>query len=223
MRLRQTCFGRGASADLPLRGCRLDASDGPAYPAALMTEPVVVVSGLPRSGTSLMMRMLTAGGLKALTDGERVADDDNPRGYFELECVKQTASDSSWLDEAPGKVVKVISQLLPDLPTNHRYKVVFMRRNLDEVLASQKKMLTHREEENQSSDQDIKELFVDHLGEIETWLRAAAHVDVLFVNYGRVVADPEAQAARIRRFLELPLEALAMISAVEPALYRNRA
>ena len=97
---------------------------------------VTVVAGLPRSGTSMMMSMLEAGGIPLLTDGVRTADRDNPRGYYELEAVKQTDRDPSWLDDAPGKAVKVISQLLPELPPQHRYRAIFVRRNLDEVLAS---------------------------------------------------------------------------------------
>jgi len=109
-----------------------------------MSDPIYVVSGLPRSGTSLMMRMLDAGGVPAVTDRIRTADDDNPRGYFELEAVKRTKQDPSWLDDAPGKAVKVISQLLCELPPDRAYKVIVMRRKLGEVSAAQKTMLEGR-------------------------------------------------------------------------------
>ncbi len=169
-----------------------------------------------------MMRMLSAGGLATITDGERTADDDNPRGYFELERVKQIAKDQSWLDGAEGKVVKVISQLLKDLPSDRQYRVVFMRRHLDEVLASQKKMLGNRGEENRSEDQAMKELFVAHLDEVERWIRTAPHVQVCYVSYSRTIEDPATQAARINAFVGGQLDVGAMNAAVDPKLYRNR-
>jgi len=169
-----------------------------------------------------MMRMLSSGGLATITDGERTADDDNPRGYFELERVKQVAKDQAWLEGAEGKVVKVISQLLKDLPTNRQYRVVFMRRNLDEVLASQKKMLGNRGEENRSEDQSMKELFVAHLDEMERWIRSAPHMQVCYVNYSRTIEAPATQVARINTFIGGQLDEAAMIAAVEPKLYRNR-
>ena len=104
-------------------------------------DEIVVVSGLPRSGTSMMMKMLEAGGLTPLTDGQREADEDNLGGYYEFEQVKKMAQDSGWLEEARGKVVKVISRLLYDLPKTYHYRVIFMQRHLDEVLASQQQML----------------------------------------------------------------------------------
>jgi Sulfotransferase family len=169
-----------------------------------------------------MMRMLSSGGLATITDGERTADDDNPRGYFELERVKQITRDKSWLDGAEGKVVKVISQLLKDLPNDRQYRVVFMRRNLDEVLASQKKMLGNRGEENRSEDQSMKELFVAHLDEVERWLRVAPHMQVCYVSYSRTIEDPAAQIARVNEFVGGQLDVGAMTAAVEPKLYRNR-
>ncbi len=107
-------------------------------------DVITIVSGLPRSGTSMMMSMLEAGGIGSVVDGIRKADDDNPKGYFEFERVKQLKKDSSWLVEATGKVVKVISQLLRDLPPSYQYKVIFVRRNINEILASQTQMLIRR-------------------------------------------------------------------------------
>ena len=108
------------------------------------SEPVIIVSGLPRSGTSMMMQMLEAGGIEILSDGERQADDDNPKGYYELEAVKKTKDDASWVETATGKAVKMISQLMLDLPLDREYRVIFMRRDLQEILASQAKMLARR-------------------------------------------------------------------------------
>ena len=190
---------------------------------AIPADTIFVVSGLPRSGTSMLMRMLEAGGLPSYTDGERTADEDNPRGYYELEAVKRTDANEGWLDEAGGRAVKVISQLLGDLPTSRRYKAIFIRRNLDEILASQKKMLDRRGESNDSSDDEMKEMFVKHVDEIEAWLKQAEHVDVLYVSYNRIMADPAPQAARINKFFGGFLDEQAMRAVVEPDLYRNRA
>ena len=102
---------------------------------------ITIVSGLPRSGTSMMMRMLEAGGMPVITDNLRTADDDNPRGYFEFEPAKKTKDDPSWLNAAEGKAVKMIYKLLYDLPDRLEYRVLIMRRNMQEVLTSQRKML----------------------------------------------------------------------------------
>lgn len=187
------------------------------------SSDVFVVSGLPRSGTSLMMRMMELGGLPVLTDGERAADVDNPRGYYELELVKRTKADPAWLEGAAGHVVKVISQLLPDLPPEGVYKVVFMRRHLDEVLASQKKMLTRRGQDGGTDDQAMKELFIAHLDETERWLRQAPNMQVLYMNYGRVISQPLEQAKRLAAFLGVAVDVERMATAVEQELYRNRA
>lgn len=191
-----------------------------------MSATVYIVSGLPRSGTSMMMQMLHRGGLPVLTDAVRSADEDNPRGYFELERVKQTKGDPSWLADADGKVVKLISRLLLDLPDPDpervRYKVVFMRRDLDEVLRSQKKMLDRRGEDDVQSDEQVKELFVAHLEEIENWLRKRSDIDVIFQSYSRMVTEPRQGAEKINQFLGGILDVEAMLSEVDPELYRNR-
>jgi hypothetical protein len=112
-----------------------------------LAERIVVVSGLPRSGTSMMMKMLEAGGIPVLTDYEREADEDNPKGYFEFERVKNLKDgDDAWLPQAKGKVVKVIAALLTDLPSSYEYEVIFMRRAMPEILASQRQMLIRRGE-----------------------------------------------------------------------------
>ncbi len=184
---------------------------------------LVLVSGLPRSGTSMMMKMLQGGGLSVVTDGERSADEDNPKGYFELEAVKRTTKNDHWIKEADGKVVKVISELLKGLPSGHTYKVIFMRRKLDEVLASQKKMLLRRSEPTDMDETEMKRIFVSHLEEVESMLRERPEFDTLFVNYNRMVADPQAGAKRVNSFLNERLDLGGMMSAVEPKLYRNRA
>jgi hypothetical protein len=189
--------------------------------AAAVGAPVWVVSGLPRSGTSMMMRMLQAGGLPLLCDDTRPADDHNPLGYYELEAVKQTRKDPSWVERAGGKVVKVVSPLLADLPVHHRYRLVFMRRHLDEILASQERML-ERSGQPVAGREQMKELLVAHLAEVEAWLAGAAHMEVLYVSYQRILAEPESQIARIAAFLGCPLDTAAMAAAIDPALYRQR-
>lgn len=183
---------------------------------------VYVVSGLPRSGTSMMMRMLVGGGLPALADDLRTADSDNPRGYFELEAVKATVRDASWTKDAPGRVVKVISYLLPHLPPTLDYRVVFLRRNLDHVVRSQRAMLDRLAADVAQSDDAARSALADHLVEIESWRETAKHVRMLGVSYERVLAEPAAQVDRIAEFLEVPLDRAAMVAAVEPGLQRQR-
>ena len=187
-------------------------------------RPIVVVSGLPRSGTSMLMRMLSAGGVPLVTDGERAADEDNPLGYFELERVKELDSDdASWLATARGRAVKVISFLLEKLPRGHDYRVVFLDRTLAEVLASQKKMLARRGETSTTSDERMTELFEEHLRKTRLLLRDDPRFETLRVAYADVVADPATQARRIARFIGLPVDVERMAGAVDPSLYRNRA
>ena len=187
--------------------------------------PVIVVSGLPRSGTSMTMKMLEAGGLQPVTDQVRSADEDNPRGYFEDERVKDLAQmeDRSWLRAARGKVIKVISSLLQHLPDDNSYKVIFMRRNLHEVLASQAKMLDRRGEAPQATDEELIKLFESHLERVEFQLRFRPWFDVLFVDHRSVLQDPAGAARRINEFLGGRLDERRMAEAVDPNLYRNRA
>jgi hypothetical protein len=187
--------------------------------------PVVVVSGLPRSGTSMAMKMLEAGGLVAITDEVRTADEDNPRGYFEDERVKDLGQmeDRSWLRSARGKVIKVVSSLLQYLPDENLYKVVFMRRNLHEVLASQAKMLDRRGESSETSDDELLGMYESHLEKVEFQLRYRSWFDVLYVDYRSVLEDPATAARRINEFLGGRLDERRMAEAVDPNLYRNRA
>src|SRR5262245_294181 len=146
---------------------------------------VTVVSGLPRSGTSLMMRMLDMGGRPPLTDGVRAADPDNPRGYYEYERVKQLPKgDHAWLPDARGRAVKVISALLEHLPDGYEYRVIFMRRRMEEVMASQREMLVRRgEAADATTDAAMTALFDKHLHRIEGWFAAQPHVRRLDVDY----------------------------------------
>jgi hypothetical protein len=188
-------------------------------------EPIVVVSGLPRSGTSMLMKMLEAGGLPIMTDGLRTADEDNPKGYFEVERVKKLAaeSDRDWLAEARGRGIKVISYLLRSLPPRLNYRVVFVRRDLEEVLASQKKMLERRGETDETGADRMRDLFQNDLWRSWYLLTHEPQFEPLEVRYTEVLARPLEEARRINAFLGGGLDPEAMASAVDPQLYRNRA
>lgn len=184
---------------------------------------VTVVSGLPRSGTSMMMRMLEAGGLPVLVDGLRTADEDNPRGYYEFERVKQLEHDTAWLPEARGKVVKIISALLQHLPPSERYRVVFMRRDLGEVLASQREMLRRRGEPTDATrDEEMARFFTSHLRRVEGWLAAQPACDVLYVSYNDLLREPGPSSHEVAAFLGGELDAARMREVVSQRLYRQR-
>lgn len=184
---------------------------------------VIVVSGLPRSGTSMMMQMLVGGGMPALTDGAKGPDPDNPRGYFEFDPVKRTAQDPRWLAGAAGKAVKVLHLLLPTLPGGYEYRVLFMRRDMHEVLASQEVTLRRlgRRGADLSRGQ-LAEVFADQLGRVRKWLAAQSNVATLDVDYRRVIDDPPGQAAQVNQFLGGHLDEPRMAAAVDPTLYRQR-
>lgn len=187
------------------------------------SKPLTIVSGLPRSGTSMMMRMMEAGGLPVMVDGERVADDDNPRGYYEFEAVKRTKQDPSWLEGSEGKVVKMVYKLVYDLPKDRKYKVVLMRRRIPEVLASQRKML----ERNQQGTQDIEdaqmaELFRSELAAFFRWAEAQEHIDMLIIDYNEVHERPLDKMKEIAAFVGEPLDTQAMADVLDKSLYRNR-
>lgn len=184
---------------------------------------ITIVSGLPRSGTSLMMQMLDAGGLPVLSDGERKADTDNPRGYLEWERIKQLPKDPSLIAEAEGKAVKVISQLILSLPPGHDYRIVFMQRPLPEVLKSQDEMLRRRGSADSKTDTSaIEEAFQRHLIEVNQWLAGKANMRVARVHYHRVLREPKAVAEEVAAFLQVPLDIAAMVRQVDGNLYRNR-
>ena len=189
-----------------------------------MKQPatITIVSGLPRSGTSLMMQMLEAGGLPPLTDRIRTSDQNNPRGYYELEAVKQTREDATWLNNAGGKCVKVVSLLLYDLPMDRPYNVIFMIRSMDEILASQAAMLKHRGKEDGLSDATMRLHFETHLLKLERRLAEQGNVSVLYCDYNVLLKNPEQQAHVIQNFLDMKMDVPAMVATVDPALHRQR-
>lgn len=187
------------------------------------TTVITVVSGLPRSGTSMMMRMLEAGGVPVLTDEKREADEDNLRGYYEDERVKQLRDDPSWMIEAEGKTVKVISYLLRYLPEGHNYKVIFMERKIPEVLASQRKMMMRRGEPTDEVPDDVMAgIFERHLAEIDEWLAEQPDIETIHVSYNEALDDPEASAERVAAFLGSGLDVEKMMQVVDSKLYRQR-
>jgi hypothetical protein len=186
-----------------------------------MNADIIIVSGLPRSGTSLMMQMLDQGGLPVVTDNIRSADTDNPRGYYELEQVKKIKQDVSWLPATRGKVFKMISQLLYDLPPSERYRVVFMERDMDEMLRSQDKMLERLGRKGAPHEQ-IKRSYNLHLEKLRDWLRGQKNIELLYVSYNNLVEQPSEQAERVSEFLGGKANVERMVQAVDPVLYRNR-
>src|SRR5437868_518568 len=164
-----------------------------------MDSEIIIVSGLPRSGTSLMMQMLENGGVPVVTDNIRTADTDNPRGYYEFEKVKKIKEDASWLPQTRGKAFKMVSQLLYDLPPGERYRIIFMERDLDEMLLSQEKMLKRLNRSAAPQDQ-VKRAYQLHLERLHAWLRQQPHINVLCVSYNDLVERPQEPAERIGTF-----------------------
>lgn len=186
---------------------------------------VTIVSGLPRSGTSMMMAMLEAGGVPVLADGVRTADEDNPKGYYEFERVKKIRDDKAWLPDARGKVVKMISQLLLDLPeSTGGYKIVFMRRHIHEILASQKQMMIRRGtvKEGTPNDEEIGRLLLTHVDAVLKKMGLRADVDLIEVDYNAVMKGDQSCIPRINQLLGGTLDTRAMEAVVDKNLYRQR-
>lgn len=185
---------------------------------------VTVVTGLPRAGTSMMMKMLSDGGMMVLSDGIREADANNLRGYFEYEPVKKLQQDQTWLAEALGKAVKIVAQLLPFLPNKYSYRVLFMERDLEQVLASQKAMLDRQGRKGANlSEHQLKNIFESHLLKLKAWLLTQRNIKTLFVSYPAVVMDPHSASAAVKHFLGNSLDPEKTARAVESDLYRQRA
>jgi hypothetical protein len=186
--------------------------------------PIAVVSGLPRSGTSMLMRMLAEGGLPTLTDGLRQADQHNPGGYYEYERVKRLdKGEIDWLPDARGKAVKIVSALLGDLPPDYDYRVIFMQRHLDEIVRSQMLMLASDGKSSGSvSPDELQSRYRQHMQSVMHWISQQPHVQVLYVHYNQLIIDPAQYAAEIADFLHYPLDQFKMAAVVDPSLYRNR-
>jgi hypothetical protein len=188
-------------------------------------EPIVVVSGLPRSGTSMMMKMLEAGGVSIMTDGERTADIDNPKGYFEYERIKnlEHETDKSYVREGRGKAVKVISFLIKDLPDDNDYRVIFMRRDLDEVMSSQNKMIDRLgTSDTAAADEAMKEAYRNDIVRTRLLCKKRNNFEMVEIHYREAVAEPAISARKVNAFLKGRLDEAAMKAAVDASLYRNR-
>ena len=184
---------------------------------------VTIVAGLPRSGTSMAMRIIDQGGIPALIDEIRKADEDNPRGYYEFEPVKKTKKDASWLETAPGKVVKMVYRLLYDLPDHYQYRIVFMKRRLEEVIASQNVMLDRKGKAGGSlSDEQLLATFRKEIEKIEQWLAEQPNFKTLYVMYNEVLEDAGPKVAAINKFLGGNLDTEKMLAVVDKSLYRQR-
>lgn len=183
----------------------------------------IIVSGLPRCGTSMMMQMLEQGGIPIVSDHIRKADDDNPRGYYEFEKVKEIKENSGWLDNCIGKAFKMVSALLYYLPKDRKYKVIFMKRRMEEMLASQKVMQERQGIKSDSvSDDEMSKKFEKHLRKIEKWLANQSHIDIVYINYNDAIQDPYENAKRINRFLGNRLNVDNMAGAVKKSMYRQK-
>ncbi len=192
-------------------------------PSNVSSSPIAIVSGLPRSGTSMMMKMLEAGGMPVLIDGLRKADSDNPKGYYEFERVKQLdKGDITWLNEARGKAVKVIYALLEHLPLGYDYQILFMHRNIEEIIASQEKMLVHRSEETSLSNTQLKDLLTQHVNQVKMKLAKNPQFRIMDIDYNAVLENPDLSIQQINNFLNNRLNEKAMLQVVDSNLYRNR-
>ena len=189
-----------------------------------MPDFVTIVSGLHRSGTSMAMQMIVAGGIPPITDGLRAADADNPRGYFEFERVKQLKTDKAWLDEARGKVVKVIHMLVTELPDDRQYRVVFLDRDLREVVKSQSTMLARNAKAGGAlAPERLMAVYETQLKQVHAWLAARPNFSMLSVRHADLIRDAAGQARAMNAFLGGALDEPAMAAAVDPSLHRNRA
>jgi len=190
----------------------------------LSSDVITIVSGLPRSGTSMMMKMLVAGGLEILSDQIREADNDNPGGYYEFEPVKQLKEGvADWLPRAVGKTVKVIATLLPYLPPTHHYQVIFMQRAMPEILASQRRMLIARGKDPDAiPDDEMARIFNIHLNNLLAWVKGQRNVSFLEVSYNDMLRNPTPNVERIDLFLGGRLNTSAMLEVIDPGLYRQR-
>jgi hypothetical protein len=172
----------------------------------------------------MMMAMLEAGGIPLLTDGERVADGDNPKGYFEFERVKKLADgDIDWISDAKGKAVKVISYLLMKLPNTYNYRVIFIHRMIDEILASQRKMLINRgEDPDKISEGELKDVLLKHLEIVDTWITDQPNIERLDIDYNRLIENPKDDIRKVLHFLDMDIDAEILMQIIDPQLYRQR-
>ncbi|MFW9873621.1 MAG: sulfotransferase domain-containing protein [Candidatus Thorarchaeota archaeon] len=187
-----------------------------------MENEVIIVSGLPRSGTSMLMKILENCGFTILTDKIRKSDIDNPLGYYEFEKVKSLDKDNTWLNLAQGKVVKIVSPLLKYLPNDMKFKVIFIERNLNEIMSSQNKMLRNRKEESIVSDEELTKIFKNHINKTKELLSSKKNIEVIYINYNKILRGEESEYNKVKFFLNKNIDIEKMKEAVEQRLHRNR-
>jgi tetratricopeptide (TPR) repeat protein len=191
-----------------------------------LEECLIVVTGLPRSGTSMLMQMLAADGLSVLSDGLREPDEDNPRGYLEFEPVRNLVKDSKWLFEARGKAVKIVAPLLAGLPPDLACRVILSERDLEEVLDSQERMLVHRNHPlaaTPSRRRMLKDEYLRTLARVKAMLARRSSTHVLVIEHSKAISNPLLTAEKVNKFLGGGLDAAKMAAAIDPTLHRNRA
>jgi hypothetical protein len=194
--------------------------------AAPIEESLIVVTGLPRSGTSMFMQMLAAGGMGVLTDGLREADEDNPRGYLEFEPVKNLLKDSQWLLEGRGKAIKIVAPLLGALPKALPCRVILSDRDLDEVLDSQQQMLIRRKQTLSVTAERrrmLKEEYTRTLARVKVMLARRPGTQLLTLEHSKAISDARTTAEKVNQFLGGGLDVAKMAAVVDPTLHRNRA
>jgi len=211
------------ATDTVVSACPKTSSSATTQQMPPLDQSLIVVTGLPRSGTS-MLQMLAAGGVEVLTDGFRQPDEDNPRGYFEFEPVKNLLRDSTWLSHARGKAVKIVAPLLDQLPPGLPCRVILCERNLDQILDSQERMLARRSQPiaTRARRQMLKDEYERMLERIKTLLSARPGTQLLIVEHRHAISNSLATAEQVNAFLNGALDKAKMAAAVDPALHRNR-
>jgi len=186
-------------------------------------DTIVIVSGLPRCGTSMMMQMLEAGGMAIVTDNIKTPDEDNPRGYYEYEKVKKIREDASWLKNCNGKVIKMVSALLYYLPKGKKYKVIFMVRDMEEMFESQEAVLQRLGGEGVDiSYEEMIEKLKKHLLDVKDWVARQRNIEVTYIDYNEVIQNPQRKASLVSQFLKGQVNVEKMSTVVDKSLYRKR-
>ena len=186
-------------------------------------DVIIVVTGLPRSGTSLMMQILQSMGIEIFTDNKRLPNESNPKGYFEHELVKMIEYDTSWVKEVEGKAIKIVSPLLAYLPNNHSYKIIFMDRVLDEIVQSQEKMLSVNNVPNpQIKPGVIKQIFIKDLKQAWSSIRELSHSESLEISHSKLLKKPDSELKKIKRFLNINVDLKNAINVIDEKLYRAK-
>jgi sulfotransferase family protein len=184
---------------------------------------IIVVTGLPRSGTSLMMQILQSIGIEPFTDNQRLPNGSNPKGYFEHELVKTIEHDSSWIEDVKGKAIKIVSPLLIYLPSNYKYKIFFMDRNYDEIIQSQERMIAESNISNSGIEPEIlKQIFIKDLEHACNWIREQPNCESLEISHSKLLKNPKSEIDKICDFLELIVDLDNAIKVIDKKLYRAK-